>query len=987
MIQILHPNITVLAKIKIFTIKDLWLFLLGIIFISMTSGAIGAFMLGVREEEFFIGEADNILIVTQPGATTPFTGQVPESMQGDIQKIRGVISVSPETLGLCIIQNLNDKTVVVRGITADFSKLTPTQVKAGSWFNPIYYQVNNTQINVTQVNGVMVGYLLASDLGLACGDRIQLAATLTDMVVDVVVTGIIVSNSPCDEEILVSLDLGKTLSAKQSPFVSILRVLIDENIISKNSLFSLLNTEYTVPILIKTRDPKLTNTIMETPIVVYTPYGEHIETKFVEKENRTEFKLQFGTYEFVATPPENPSSIPLTVFVNQSFDTAFEITIGQEFHDLHLNITYNKQPSHEASVFIRRKFKPEESYSLNTSSEGIVHFLNLPEDFYTVYMDYKEIFRQITINLNQSTQIDIELECSLTLNTIDISSGLQVNGGLVKIFKKPYFIEVYNDPNYLSGTPIFLDRGSYQVEFQYNNITRTLSTIVNMSTFETIYVGNATLSVWVRGETGLGLNSANVSAVMYNGKKYQGFTNTTGHCELQLEVDLNYNFEVIPSENQSRVFELPLFFRKSSSIIIDFLTSYRLDIITLNGSMNNIVNNVLSGCNVTIFKGNKRIFSDITNSSGQITINLSEPGVYKVFAEKNGFNWVSDIIIQSSHREYKIKLGKVHLLISAQTVTGSPVLGVRFELWDHFSNETYSDTTNSSGLAELFFPKGKYKLQIYKEGFFSEENVSFSISQYSTIVRIIELGGNVSIRLTNQLYQKIGQAYIVLTNEYYNTEYIGFTNHIGELILYNIPWGNYSVYITYSEEIFPRQILDFVGKSIILDIQIESYVDLNEYGYGQGLTTFSVVLSSEYVSGFLQTTLEIFVTAFTSLIIIISVLSLLSITSVISHPIVSNNKSIKTFRQLGATREQIVFGVVAHLSILGMIASIFGVFSGMWIMTAFPSLQKINIGGVIFRPIIDFWLLLLIVISNLLVIIIKAGQKSNELYSLQFHAT
>ena len=983
--SLINPNNSVLARIKIFTIKDLWLFLLGILFISMTSGAIAAFMLGVRDEEFFIREADNILIVTQPGITTPFTGQVPESMQEDIQKIRGVISISPETLGLSIAQNLNEKSVVVRGITTNFTQLTPTQVIAGSWFNPIYDQANDTQINNTQVNGAMIGYLLASNLGLDCGDKIQLASTLTDMVVEVAITGIIRSNSPCDEEILVSLALGKAIAGKEFSFVSLLRVLIDKDIISKETLSNIINTEYKVPISLNSQDPKLAGIIVGTPVVVYTPYGEHVETKLIESGNKTEFELKFGTYEFVATPPEAQSSSPLKVFVNQSFNTAFEITIGGKNYDLQLNITYHKLPAYNASVLLKKRFKPEEYHTSNTTEEGLVQFLNIQENYYKININYKKIFKQISIKLNRSMQVNIELECSLALTTLNISSGLEIQGGIVKILKKKDLIEVYYNDSYQSGTPIYLDHGYYQVEFQYNNILRKFSTVVNRSVSETIYVGTASLSIWARGENEQGLDSTNVTIVRYDGSILQNFTESNGKYEFHPEVGLDYTLTVIPAKNQSKVYKQTIFFENSSSLIIDFLDSYFLDIIALNGTLNNTSSTALSGCNIAVFKESNMVASGVTNSSGQITFNLSEPGIYNVFAKKNGFNWSRNIIIRSRYINCKIRLGKVRLLISAQSVTGYPVSGVFFSV-ETETEDYYTGTTNSSGLVEIIFPIGEYELDTSKEGFFSEENISFVESQYASIIRTIELSGTLSISLTNQFYQKISQAYIVLTNEYYNFEYMGFTNPNGECVFYEIPWGNYSVQITYREEIFPRDIIDFAGNKVNFEIQIEMsnpFVDLNDYTYRRGMSAFSIVVSSEYVSGFLQTTLNIFITAFTSLVIIISGLSLLSITSVISHPIVSNAKSIRTFQYLGATRHQVIFGVVVQLSLLGVMASVLGAYSGMWIMTIFPTLRNVNIGGVIIRPKLDIWLFLLIVLSNLGVVILKSAQKAHEIYKLR----
>ena len=113
--------------------------------------------------------------------------------------------------------------------------------------------------------------------------------------------------------------------------------------------------------------------------------------------------------------------------------------------------------------------------------------------------------------------------------------------------------------------------------------------------------------------------------------------------------------------------------------------------------------------------------------------------------------------------------------------------------------------------------------------------------------------------------------------------------------------------------------------------------------------------------------------------IIVSVLSLLSIASVISHPIVANERTIITFQYLGANRQQITFSLVLQLTTLGFIASLSGSILGMWGMTVLPNFQHINIGGVIISPRVDFWLVMAILFSNIVVIVIKASQKVNEI--------
>lgn len=978
-------NIIALASVRIFTFKDLWLFLVGILFVSITSGSIGAFMVGVSEEQFFVREADNILIVTGPGATTPFTGSVPESLKDDILKIKGVLEISLETLGLSVAQNLNEKSVVIRGITPIFNRLTITKLLEGSWFNPIYDQVNDSQTKKTQVNGVMVGYLLAEDLGLSTGDKIQLVSTLTDMVVDVVVTGIIRTNGPCDEELLISLSLGKVMTGKQSSFVSFIRVLIDEDIISKETLSIILDNQYTVPIMLSTQDPKLVNTLVGTPIVAYTPYGAHIETQLIGEGNRTEFKLRFGTYEFVATPEEAQNSPPLTVFVNQSFRNPVKMEIGRAHYDLQVNITYNTQPAKDASVDLVEKFRPNVQYPSQTNEDGLALFSSISENYYEINVRYRGIIKSMTIRLNQSMDVSIGLDNFLSLTILNISSEREVHGGTIRIFNQSDSSNFNQIDNYQSETPIYLDLGIYLVEFHYDKIVRKFNIFINESIYRTIYVGKASLHIWVRGENEQSLASTNVTILGFNGSVTQALTNNSGLCDFQLDVDLPYTITSIPEKNQSRVQTQTINFKKSFLLIIDFLDNYRLDISVFNGTASNISDSTLAGCNIEVLKNSNLIFSGVTNSTGQRTIDFNEPGSYLVIVEKEEFSWAKSPEIRHKNTKQLIKLGNVHLFVLTESITGYPISGVNASV-KHKNNIVCTGISNSSGIIEFVFPIGNYSLRTFTErGYFSEVIIFYKESQVATILKIIELSGNLTIIVSNQFSQNITRAYIVLANDYYDIKHIGFTDQNGEILFNEIPWGNYSLQITYKNNTFPRFFIKFSEDEKSDSIQIETrfpVLDISEYSYWQS-SSLSVILSSDFVSGFLETTLTIFVTSFTGLVIIISVLSLLSIASVISHPIVSNERTLQTFQQLGATRNQVILGVVLHISIYGAIASAFGALFGMGIMIYFPAFHNMNLGGVIIRPKMNIWLFFSIFLSNLVVIILKAGQKTQELYKLR----
>jgi ABC-type lipoprotein release transport system permease subunit len=102
---------------------------------------------------------------------------------------------------LSVAQNFDDKSIVVRGITSNYTSMASPEVIDGSWFDP-HFGSSETTI----IYGAMAGYLLAENLGLTCGDTLLLASTLSDTVIDITITGILRTDSPSDEELIVSLN-------------------------------------------------------------------------------------------------------------------------------------------------------------------------------------------------------------------------------------------------------------------------------------------------------------------------------------------------------------------------------------------------------------------------------------------------------------------------------------------------------------------------------------------------------------------------------------------------------------------------------------------------------------------------------------------------------------------------------------------------------------------------------------------------------------
>ena len=176
----------VLVRVNMLKKNELWLFLVGILLVSIIGTTVGSFSLGITEKEFYFGKEDDILIITQPGASTPLTSRVPFYIEEDLESISGITNISAETLGLCIISNHENTVVTVRGVTEDYNDLSLVQIASGKWL----YNDENNENEVNSFVGVVAGNSIAKQLGLSVNDHLLLSSSIADIGLELIVKGI-----------------------------------------------------------------------------------------------------------------------------------------------------------------------------------------------------------------------------------------------------------------------------------------------------------------------------------------------------------------------------------------------------------------------------------------------------------------------------------------------------------------------------------------------------------------------------------------------------------------------------------------------------------------------------------------------------------------------------------------------------------------------------------------------------------------------------
>ncbi|MFX0208778.1 MAG: ABC transporter permease, partial [Candidatus Hodarchaeota archaeon] len=228
---ILISNQLSLVRLKIIPLKKLRLFIIGIIIISGICSSSATFLLGIANMQYILGEEDNVLLITAPDVTTPITSIIPIFPATALRNCTGVLTVSPETLGINILYRDSNFPVTVRGITSEYFKITNIKIIEGSNIFEI-----NTKDQIHNLRGAVIGKTLAQIQHLELGDSIELTGTLSDSTVELEVVGILEHGTQGDSEILAPLWAGQVLIGADSDSVTLMRIQFDSDKTSKSEI-------------------------------------------------------------------------------------------------------------------------------------------------------------------------------------------------------------------------------------------------------------------------------------------------------------------------------------------------------------------------------------------------------------------------------------------------------------------------------------------------------------------------------------------------------------------------------------------------------------------------------------------------------------------------------------------------------------------------------------------------------------------------------
>ncbi|MHA2365873.1 MAG: hypothetical protein ACXAC7_18080, partial [Candidatus Hodarchaeales archaeon] len=929
-----------LGRTRIFPFRDLWLFILAVIFISTTSAAIGAFVTGIRPVEFFLGDEEDILVITQPDISTPVTGSVPESLKDDVEELEGVEKASAEILGVVMAYKPSSEkkkqAVVIRGITRDFEELSAKGSLVGSWFDQFYLDQNGTynSSKVFQSSGAVVGSKLAESEKIKIGNKITLISTLATMTLEVIITGILETGTPIDNELLLSLATARAITGRAPGDVTFVRAKVNPDILTIQGLKTKLNDNYELVVEVLSYDPNLTNLLEGEPVLAYSSTGLVIQTQYLDSEGKTVFKLPFGTYQFVASPSFiEQSNISKKIFTDQNPLPKLVLNIGKKRFSLSINVTYNKEPVFNASILVESHFDINETYTGSTGTNGSITF-ELKEDFYKIITKYNKIFENITeFRLESSLKIKISFENYFNLSIFNASTGEEINTGSVQLINStnPTDPQINRD-SYQSGEIIYIDvPGFYSITYTNGEKQRTWTQEIYGNTSHKMYFGEAILAVRILDFdegilTGCNVEITNVA----NETQDIQITDSTGLTLFELETGQKYTiFATHPVNNTKN--NRSIFFTQWETVnfSIEPIEMFFLDLKVYNGSLSNDGYNGIEACNITVSDLTDMILKrNKTDSNGNIRINLSKPGEYKINATFLNFNWSNSVIIGAltEFTILNIPLGPVKVVVTTLTTSNFPINGTEISIIN-MQNENVERIgyTNERGESIFYIKPGIYSIKVknilaYIKYYFFTLNES-QIFQFNTT---FDLEGIIVLKILDSKGYEVPGISVTVKNDIYGNSLVGITNEEAEIKFNNVRWGNYSVNIIKQGILNESFSLAFASAKytyLYWSNLPHSYLsDTWEFTKWRGQINIDIIESADYLSDFLKTTLQVIETTFGALLIVISGLSLISISSVISHPITSNAKNLLLYQTVGSSSKQVKYIVGVQMILIGFLA-------------------------------------------------------------------
>jgi ABC-type lipoprotein release transport system permease subunit len=983
--------------------------LVGIFLVAVIAGASVSYISSLNEKEFFLGEAENVLVITGLGSSTPVTSQVPEYLVTNLELIPGVVVCSPEVLTVGIINNRQDKIAVIRGVEPTiFASIDEPLIVEGVWF---------TGSPDAEQTGVMVGIKLADFLDIIVGDELVISSTMRDSPLLVKVSGIIETGTPIDEELILPRQQTKILAGLNPSTTTLIRVVFDNTQTDKYQVRQLVNAQFEVPVKITTLDGSLDDYFSGSILIkVFSYTNELVTTQEIDLDDLVSFSLPFGLYFFeVGFDPPSFSfeSQRVAKFVNSSLDEPLLIYV--EMYDenpyisIRASLVERDLPVVNHSLTLIDMFNGEQE-AVDSDDNGLVEFITEKDKLYTLNCTWSGIQWIKTFFARENTSLNVDLSTDLVFS-VNNASTLEpiVVGGvdqqvMLTLLKKEgdgNFTTIFNQQplDDTTRSVLQLTPGSYELTLEHHNFSRDYTFQQAFTSNKDFFIGNGTFSVHVSDTNGTAAQQTSVSVVDANNALWVIETLTDGSGTANLELQAGHEYIIsLSKDNFTNQFEF--FFDKSSSLDEVLRQSYPLEVKIYDGGTRERLG--INGTLLELVRGNET-YQQLTDESGRATFYLPDEETRTLLVHQED----KEIPLNVSVKEtpyLEIPLGNLVFDISTLTPTSYPLSGVTIDIFNRTTSTPVlltGNTTDLNGHCVLRLPIGfgtSNELIItasfqghvitwegeYNSSYFEEIAFYFEYTRNRTFFTFIDYQG-----------QPVGDLLVKLipvSNDYDFSGIVTRTNVTGRIAFDDLYLGYYDLYYYWGNLRWQRIVINSTGdgdeQPLIFEIELDEITRIINESQGgidlvvnkwPGNRQYLVADTAEFTQTFFSTTLSVITITFFSFIVIVSTVSFLTVASMVSFPIAQQVGELKILKYIGASDQQVSLAVALQFAFMALLSSVAGVIVGYLLVTSMAGLGTTNVAGVLLEPRFDPLSLIAIVISACVTVYIKTRMEVNKI--------
>lgn len=405
------------------------------------------------------GDTDDVIVIYDESANTPYTSIVPKSTRDVLKQIDGIEKIDAEKI-LPVLAG-NQPTYLRSVDWTDFNSINDLIFTEGQEF------IKNDKTSV------VVGVNLAEKLSLKTGSEFIISSTLNNKRAYVTISGIIYSktNSKHNDEIFTNFALGEEFSITKNSYTHIL-VKLDENKISREKMFEIISMKNSVQINSLEKNGTIESYSWE--LFIYNYENALILNEIRNKQ--LEIQLPYGKYFFQSRVGQTYSNI-ISKFIESN--TTINLLIDPITYNLKLEM---KKSETKLDNFFYQILNHENKVIINnfTDSNGLNdHFLSRGVYFLKFWSGYSANLQKIVMDKSQKVEVQLNNYNSSSIQIIGMVNGTTINDE-VGVFRTNYLLDetsiTIDNKNilpFLNHIPFQITEGNHNISIQSEKVGNT----------------------------------------------------------------------------------------------------------------------------------------------------------------------------------------------------------------------------------------------------------------------------------------------------------------------------------------------------------------------------------------------------------------------------------------------------------------------------------------------------------------------------------